>query len=66
MYDKGTNVPKDSVLSYMWFNLAAAQGDEYSAERRDLIAEKMTSADISKAQELTRKWMEDFESRNSN
>ena len=38
MCHNGQGVPKDSVLAYAWFNLAAAQGDEFNAEKvRDSI-----------------------------
>ena len=42
----------------MWFNIAAALGDKEAKENRDIVAKKMTPADISKAQKLAREWME--------
>jgi len=42
----------------MWLNLAAAQGLDKAAERRERVAEKMTSANISKAQRMAREWLE--------
>ena len=39
---------------HMWWNIAASQGDEDAAENRDIIAKKMTPADISAAQNLAR------------
>ena len=42
----------------MWFNLAAAQGDDFAQAARDGIAEQMTPADISEAQRLAREWLE--------
>jgi hypothetical protein len=38
----------------MWSNLAAVDGDEGASKNRDIIAKKMTTADISKAQSLAR------------
>jgi hypothetical protein len=38
----------------MWWNIAASLGDEDSMEFRDKVAEGMTPADISKAQQLAR------------
>jgi hypothetical protein len=38
----------------MWFNLGAANGYEPASENRDIIAKRMTTADISKAQSLAR------------
>ena len=53
-YDKGHGVVQDNVYAHKWANIAASRGEEDTAGNRDLIAEKMTAADISKAQELAR------------
>ena len=42
--------------AHMWFNLAAAQGIELASKNRDIIANKMTPAQISEAQRLAREW----------
>ena len=55
-YFKGEGVPQDYVQAHMWLNLAAAQGKDEAAEYRERVAEKMTPADISKAQRLAREW----------
>ena len=47
-------VPEDKVLAYMWWNLAAASGSEKASKNKDIIAERMTSSQIEKAQELSR------------
>jgi TPR repeat protein len=39
-------------------NLAAARGSELGRKNRDIIAKKMTAADVSKAQRLAREWLE--------
>lgn len=52
MYAEGQGVPQDFVRSYMWFNLVAAQGDSDAVKGRDLISNKMTIAQVQKAQEL--------------
>ena len=59
LYEKGWGVPKDDVLAYMWYNLAAAkEGDSFStaASHRDTLAEHMTPAQIAEGQRLTREW----------
>ena len=56
MYGKGRGVPRDYVRAHMWHNLAASQGDKGGTKNRDFVAEKMTPADISKAQKLAREW----------
>jgi TPR repeat protein len=57
MYNKGQNVPQDYIQAHMWFNLAAAQGNETGRKNRDLVAKQMTPADISEAQRLAREWL---------
>ena len=54
MYAKGQGVPQDNVYAHMWFNLAAADGNENASTGRDMVADSMTTADISKAQSLAR------------
>ena len=38
----------------MWLNMSAFNGVENGSRGRDMVAENMTSADISKAQKLAR------------
>ncbi len=56
MYDNGQGVPQNYVQAHKWFNLAATQGDKDAVKNRDIVAKKMTPADISKAQKLARQW----------
>ena len=56
LYDNGLGVPQDKVRAYMWFTLSAAQGRDGAAAFRDLIARRMTPAQIEEAQKLTREW----------
>ena len=56
LYKFGKGVPQDYVLTYMWLNLAAAQGAKYAAEVRDEIGGKMTSDQFAEAQRLAREW----------
>ena len=57
LYVGGASVPQDYVQAHMWFSLAAAQGDKIAAESRDIIAGKISTTDVSKAQRLAREWM---------
>ena len=57
MYYLGRGVLQDYVQAHMWYNLAAAQGDNAAAKNRDIVAAKMTSADVSKAQHMAREWL---------
>ena len=58
MYQDGCGVSKDNAQAHMWFSLAAAQGDDESAEIRDKIASGMTPDQIAEAQSLARDWQE--------
>ena len=58
MYYDGKGVPQDHVLAYMWFNIAAYNGNSSAAVTRAVIVEKMTPGQIEKAQTLTREWLE--------
>ena len=64
MYSEGLGVPQDFVEAHMWYNLAASRltgrltGDqrEEAATDRDAVAERITPADLSKAQRRAREW----------
>jgi TPR repeat protein len=56
LYYIGQGVPQDYVRAHMWFNLAAAGGDKAAAIRRDIVAAKMTPAQIAEAEKLAREW----------
>ena len=58
MYAHGRGVPKDDVKAYMFFNLAAAQGDKDAEKYREQIGEKMTQEQIAEGQKLAREWLE--------
>ena len=53
-----TGVPEDKVLAYMWYKLAAAQGNEIAQDNKDIIEERMTREQIAEAQRLSREWLE--------
>jgi uncharacterized protein len=63
MYAQGMGVPQDYVQAYVWYNLAAERFSALETERRkwaafgrDLVANKMTSSQITEAQKLAREW----------
>ena len=58
MYVKGAGVPKDYVAAHMWASLAKAQGIKKAAAILDYLKERMTAADISKAQALATNWQQ--------
>ena len=57
MYDNGYGVPQDYIQAHMWFNLAAAQGNESAIGNRDIITGMMTPSQIEEAQRLAREWI---------
>ena len=61
MYDNGRGVPQDYAHAYMWFKLAASRlppGErrDLAVKNRDIVAERMTPAQIAEAQKLAREW----------
>ena len=54
MYAMGTGVIKDNVYAHMWWNIAASSGNENAVIGRDIVAKRMTSANINAAQKLAR------------
>jgi hypothetical protein len=61
MYDQGEGVPQNDVLAYMWFDLAAAQDDEEAQEDRDVVAGRMSKAQIAEAKSMAQKWQAEHE-----
>ena len=61
MYGNGEGVPLDYAKAHMWFNLAASRfppgkDRDKVVKYRDIVAAKMTPAQISEAQKLARVW----------
>ncbi len=61
MYDNGLGVPQDYVQAHMWYNLAASRyppGEDRddAVEGRDIVAKRMTPAQIAEAEKLAREW----------
>ena len=56
MYNEGSGVPQDYVSAHMWFNLAAARGNEKARDDRNNLAKRMTPDQIAKAQRMAREF----------
>jgi len=54
MYADGEGVILDNVRAHMWLNIAASSGEKDASKNRDIVANRMTPADISAAQKLAR------------
>jgi len=57
-YERGTGVPTDYVLAYMWLNLARSQGYHPPPLREAMAAleKKMTPEQIAEGQKRSREW----------
>ena len=65
-YGLGEGVPQDDVKAHMWANLAASRSssdEDYdrATRVRNLVAKRMTPAQIAEAQKLAREWRPLFE-----
>ncbi|OGI39208.1 MAG: hypothetical protein A2140_04980 [Candidatus Muproteobacteria bacterium RBG_16_62_13] len=63
MYKKGEGVQQDTVQAHMWYNLVATRAlasetvlRDLAVKTRNLLAAKMTPAQIAEAQKLAREW----------
>ena len=56
MYENGQGTHQDLVHAHMWYNLAAAAGNEDAAAFRDTMATRMSPIQIDIAQHLAREW----------
>ncbi len=60
MYEKGLGVTHDYVRAYAWDELAASSPPggyrDRAARNRDIVAAKMTPAQIAEAEKLAREW----------
>ena len=54
---EGTGVPQDNVLAYIWFDLAAAQGNELAQDNKDRAERQMTREQIAEAQRMSSEWL---------
>ncbi len=61
MYEGGRGVPQDYAQAHMWYDLADSrflpgENRDKAVKVRDIVAAKMTPAQISEAQKLAREW----------
>ncbi len=54
IYSQGRGVPKDSVQAYMWYTLAAVQGDDLAEKFKGHLEKSMTLHQLAEAQRLAR------------
>ncbi len=68
MYEYGSGgVPQDYAQAHMWYNLATDASDaslrNLAAKNREIVAAKMTPAQIAEAQRMAREWMQSHPSK---
>lgn len=56
LYLNGQGVPRDDVLAYMLFNLAASSGDKTAASNRTSLAQRLSLKQIEQANEFASMW----------
>ena len=54
MYGRGLGVVQDNVYAHMWWSVAELSGNKSASKNKDIIAKRMNSNQIEKAQELAR------------
>lgn len=55
MYDNGAGVETNTANAYVWYTIAAANGNANANERKSALAKKMTRAEITEAKALAKK-----------
>ena len=56
----GEGIPKDYVQANAWYNIAAEQRNETAKENLEIITKKMSTAGITKAQEISREYSQAY------
>jgi len=51
-YANGLGAPQNNLLAYMWFGLAAENGEEAANKEKEQVARQMSEDDLSKAQAM--------------
>ncbi len=57
MHARGKGVPKDLVTAYMWFSLAASDGNKRAGKIIKRLAKRLSAEELSKANTLVQDWL---------
>ncbi|MDH5542033.1 MAG: sel1 repeat family protein [Nitrospinota bacterium] len=57
-YAMGQGVVQDNIQAHMWFTIAALNGNANGKDNINVIEKRMSQAQISESQKLTKKWIE--------
>ena len=58
MYSNGEGVPQNNVRAYVWYSVAAAQGDETARTNRDIISDRLTPDQLARGQDMATRCFE--------
>ena len=53
---RGLGAPTDLAQSFVWFSVAAGQGDEDAGRKRDEVAQRLKAEDLTAAKGLAASW----------
>ena len=56
MYAEGDGTPQDNVRAYLWFSLAADQGEQNARQAAAFVSNRLTPAQRAEAERLGREW----------
>jgi TPR repeat protein len=54
MYENGEGLLQDSVMAYVWYNISATRGNNFSRRERDKIRETLTASELKLARKLSK------------
>ena len=57
MYVREEGAPQDYKSAHMWWSIAAASDHAGAAKNRDKVADMMTAAELSEAQQMASDWL---------
>ena len=60
-YAKGWGVIRDLTKAYMWFSLAAREGNADAGANRNTIAASLSTTEIARAEAMAEHWLETYE-----
>ena len=58
MYADGRGVPQNNVRAYVWFSVAAAQGNDTARGNRDTVAMRLTPEQLARGQDMATRCFE--------
>lgn len=58
MYYNGEGVPQNNVRAYVWWSVAAAQGDGDARTNRDIVSERLAPEQLARGQDMATRCFE--------